>query len=294
MVALMGASLVWVPATPVLAQQHVTFPSVGDARAGQPDPQVDGYLFQPAAGTAPHPAVVFLHGCAGLFAASGAMTPREADWAARLTGLGYVILAVDSFGARHQGEECAPTAPHAVSVWHDRVHDAYGALRYLRRQSFVDADRIGVIGWSQGGMTVLDALNDATLFGFAGQRGFRGAIAFYPAGCDRNDWSIPGSGRLNWTTSAPLLVLFGGSDTWVNASACEQFVSAADRQGEPVSIHVYPGAFHDFDFPALARRELPAFTPIGSKVAPVVATDPAARADSISLVTKFLAVTLQR
>jgi dienelactone hydrolase len=277
---------------PAQAQQRVTFASVGDGRNGKPDPAVDGYLYRPT-GTGAHPALVLLHGCAGLIGASGHLMPRETDWAQRMTSLGYVVLAVDSFTTRHQGKECAPNAPHAVNVWFDRVHDAYAALGYLHRQSFVRPDRIGVIGWSQGGMTVLNLLNDAANFGFVGQQGFRAAVAFYPAGCDADRWSQPGSQRLNWSTSVPLLVLFGGSDTWVSAAACENFVTAAKRQGAPVGIQIYPDAVHDFDWPNLPRRELPNYTPIGRTVAPIVATNPAARADAIDRVTRFLNANLQ-
>ena len=57
--------------------------------------------------------------------------------------------------------------------------DAYGALLYLAEQRFVDADRIAVVGYSQGAMVALSAveLNGiGTLF----DRHFRAAIAYYP------------------------------------------------------------------------------------------------------------------
>ncbi|HET7882156.1 MAG TPA: dienelactone hydrolase family protein [Acetobacteraceae bacterium] len=273
------------------AQQRVSFPSVGAGLRGKPDPVVDGYLF--GATDSARPAVVLLHGCGGLVDAAGKLSPREVDWAARLTALGYVVLAVDSFTTRHQGQECAPGAPRTVDVGFDRVHDAYAALRFLRTLSFVDPDRIGVIGWSQGGQTVLVTLNDADAFGFSGDQGFRAAVAFYPSGCNVSGWSQPASNRLDWTTPVPLLVLFGGSDTWLSAAACEQFVARAQQQGAPASIQVYPGAYHDFDWPNLPRRELPQYTPRGRTVAPIVATDLPAWAAAIEQVKDFLARTLQ-
>jgi dienelactone hydrolase len=289
---LLAVAMAALPLAHPRAQLHVTFQSIGDGRKGQADPRVDGNLFRPAGDTG-HPALVFLHGCGGLIGQSGRINAREADWARRMTGPGYVVLAVDSFTTRHQGQECAPDAPRHVTPSFDRVHDAYAALGYLRRQGFVDAARIGVIGWSRGGETVLSALNDAALFGLGGERGFRAAVAFYPAGCDADAWSRPGSSRLDWTTPAPLLVLFGGSDNWRSAGACQRFVTAADRQGAPVQIHVYPGASDDFDWPNVSRRGLPAFTPVGSNAAPIVATEPAARADAFGRVSRFLATALQ-
>jgi poly(3-hydroxybutyrate) depolymerase len=69
------------------AQRCVTFASVGDGRNGRPDPVVDAYLYRPPA-TGAQPALVFLHGCAGLVGASGEVKPRETDWAERMAGLG--------------------------------------------------------------------------------------------------------------------------------------------------------------------------------------------------------------
>ena len=40
----------------------------------------------------------------------------------------------------------------------ERPHDAYAALPYLQAQPFVRADRVGVVGWSQGGATILLAI----------------------------------------------------------------------------------------------------------------------------------------
>ena len=50
---------------------------------------------------------------------------------------------------------------------------------------------------------------------------------------------------------------------------------------------VYPGAYHVFDAPDLPRRELPAYV-TRAGVVPIVATDPAARADALQRVPAFL------
>jgi len=49
------------------AQELVRFASYGDNGSGPPATTLDGYLFRPA-GEGQHPAVVFLHGCSGMFA----------------------------------------------------------------------------------------------------------------------------------------------------------------------------------------------------------------------------------
>ena len=52
-------------------------------------------------------------------------------------------------------------------------------------------------------------------------------------------------------------------------------------------MQVYPGAYHHFDWPDLARHELP-FRTAGGDIR-IEATDPDARQDALSRVPAFLA-----
>src|SRR4051794_33488030 len=62
-------------------------------------------LFRPA-GAGPFPAVVALHGCAGLFDRGSGLSPRHADWARHLTAQGFLVLFPDSFGSHGAGSQC--------------------------------------------------------------------------------------------------------------------------------------------------------------------------------------------
>jgi dienelactone hydrolase len=150
-----SALLLW-PMT-VAAQELVHFPSFEDNGPGRSSTVLDGYLSRPA-GEGQHPAVIFLHGCGGLLMGSmigrllmGArIEPEESDWAGELTRRGYAVLMVDSFTPRGRREMCAPSTFDPV-LYRNRARDAYGALLFLQTQSFVRPDRIGIMGWSQGG-----------------------------------------------------------------------------------------------------------------------------------------------
>jgi poly(3-hydroxybutyrate) depolymerase len=111
--------------TGVAAQGLVHFPSLDDQRT-----VLDGYLFRPA-GDGRHPAVVFLHGCSGMFLPSGAILPSEFAWAYLLVNRGYAVLMVDSFGPRHHGEMCS-IGGFDLNIYRNRPKDAYGALAYLQ------------------------------------------------------------------------------------------------------------------------------------------------------------------
>jgi dienelactone hydrolase len=176
----------------VAALTPIHFPSLDDNGPGQPSTVLDGYLFR-SAGDAKHPAIVFLHGCSGL---SGGLSlnPGEMTWANELNSLGYVVLMLDSFAPRGLTDTCSPRARDS-DRWLDllgkRGKDAQGALRYLQAQSFVQPDRIGVIGWSQGGGIVLMLLNtNSTQVGAEAPRAsFQAAVAFYPVLCGDKEQS---------------------------------------------------------------------------------------------------------
>jgi dipeptidyl aminopeptidase/acylaminoacyl peptidase len=91
LISLLGLSVVQAQTTLPTAMA-VTFP----AREG--NVQLTGQLYQPA-GEGPFPAVVFLHGCAGI-------DPVQHHWAHRLQQWGYVVLLVDSFGPRGVTNVC--------------------------------------------------------------------------------------------------------------------------------------------------------------------------------------------
>lgn len=263
------------------AQDKVRFPS-HDADITKAAPTaLEGLLYRPS-GDGPFPAIVLLHGCGGLYGRDGVPTPRHHDWAWRFHALGYVALHVDSFTPRGVREICS-RADRTISPARERPRDAYGALIYLQSLPFVQADRIGLMGWSNGGSTTLYAV-DATARARPRQlrHDFRAAVAFYP-GC-----KSPLARQAAWTTAIPLLILSGEADDWTPAQPCSDLVARAKSQNAPVDIHVYPGAHHDFDAPnaPLRVRRNVATTASGTAT---VGTDPAARADAIERAPDFLA-----
>jgi dienelactone hydrolase len=168
------------------AQEVVHFPSIEDNDAGQASTVLDGYLYR-ASGDGPHPAIVGLHGCSGMFSrTNGSITPLYRQWAAEFNRDGYTVLLVDSFGPRNHGEMCSIQG-FDLDLYRKRPKDAYGALEFLQAQPFVRGDRIGLVGWSQGGGATLLAIGAQSLGRPAPlpQGDFRAAAAFYPGSCER-------------------------------------------------------------------------------------------------------------
>ena len=282
LVALAASLAVLLWASVATAQEVVHFPSLDASGPGQAATMLDGYLFRPA-GDGPHPAIVGLHGCSGMFAPGGSMFPSYRDWGNHLAQLGYVFLLVDSFGPRRHGEMCS-MGGFDLALYRNRPKDAYGALLYLQSQPFVRGDRVAAIGWSQGGGVVLLSIPTLSLGRPATlpQGDFRAAVAFYPGSC--NDERLPAG----WTSTIPLLVLQGAEDVWTPLAPCQAFVNGAVGRGARIEMQVYPGAYHSFDAPNLSRRELPNYV-TRAGVVPIIGTDPAARQDAFARVPAFLA-----
>jgi dienelactone hydrolase len=244
--SIVSAALFWAqlvcPVT-AAAQETVHFDSAdSDLTHGAPT-RLDGYLFKPE-GAGPFPAIVGLNGCGGLFNRDGQIVARETAWAALLNARGYVVLYPDSFGPRHVAGGCIGGTPVAEPS-RERARDAYGALLFLQSLAMVVGDRVGVIGWSHGGGTVMFAISKA----FAGRptslpKGdFRAAVAFYPGWCDVR-YLGP-----DWTTAIPLLWLNGAVDDWTPARPCHDVIDRAVGRGATIDTKIYDGAYHDFDWP---------------------------------------------
>jgi dienelactone hydrolase len=258
------------PPSPAGAEP-VTFPGQGLA--------IHAELFRPE-GPGPFPAVIALHGCAGLYGRTGDLSPRHADWAERLTAQGYLVLFPDSFGSRGAGPQCKVKV-RVTRPAEERTADAIAAKVYLASRSDVKPNAISLLGWSNGAAAVLYAVGGARSKTNA-TPDFASAVAFYP-GC-----RLPAK-NADWHTTTPLLILIGAFDDWTPSEPCAALAARAKAAGNPVSIVVYPDAYHDFDHPKLLVHENAglAFTADGGGSAHS-GTNPAARADALRRVPSFL------
>ena len=206
------------------------------------------------------PAIVLLHTCAGI-------SKHEGIWAKRLSSWGYVVLTVDSLTPRGQEYICDGRLG-SVSAW-SRALDAYGAKKYLEDLSYVDMDKIAIMGMSHGGMAVLDAVKSSTSKGIS-ITPFQAGIAFYP---------ICGAVR---EIDIPTLILVGREDSWTPAGLCEEMLADIDPESDVV-LKVYDGAYHLFDHPDIDTEEL-GF---------IIRSNPAAALDASESVRTFLTERLE-
>ena len=221
----------------------------------EPSVPLLGFLAKPG-GAGPFPAVVLMHGCAGI-------TKWNKVWTDRLIAWGYVVLDVDSFTPRGLTYICDGHEISAATPW-TRALDAYGAKNHLSTLRYIDSTRIAVMGMSHGGAAVLHAIEQSISAGLQ-LKPFQAAVALYPL-C-----------RELQQVNTPTLILIGDKDNWTPASWCVRYLDELQPPHD-VTLKVFPGAHHVFDLEGIDGEELGL----------TIRYHPQAAAEAIEMIRKFL------
>lgn len=226
--------------------QSVTF-SVGASTFLIPLPKegteatVSGFLALPER-TDPAPAVILLHGCAGI-------SSTEIGWATTLKGLGIATFIVDSFRGRALTQTCSRTESLNPA---SAMTDTYSALELLAANPRIDRTRIAIMGFSLGGQTALRASQVRFQERFAkGPTRFAAHLAFYPAGCITR---LADEERIG---NAPIRIFHGAADDWTLVGPCKAYIERLRKAGKDAALIEYADAHHSFDNPGLSLRRLP-------------------------------------
>ncbi len=223
-IQLLIAAILWASVSTAAAlppPQEITF----TAPVYESDDTIEltAYLYRPE-GEGPHPAIVDLHGCNGIWPA------RSKPWLEHYLEWGFAVLQVDSFKPRGFENICGSL--FAVPTWH-RARDAHAAKRWFIAQPWVQSGQVYLTGFSHGATTILLALDDELNTDMP----FAGAIAVGP-------WCLDTLRN----SKTDLLILIGGLDMWTPAHRCEVMIQTdADR----LDLVIYPNAYHSFDAPGV-------------------------------------------
>ena len=244
--------------------QSVRFPSVaaGTSAAG---PAITGWIYKPG-GPGPFPAIILAHTCGGVNA-------HTDTWGKLLASWGYLTLAPDSFGPRGQKQVCTNGSAVTGNM---RVADNAAALKFLAARSDVQQGKIGLIGHSHGGWTVMRSVQKS--YDLAAL-GLKAAVAYYPS-C---------APQFYREVAVPLLILIGDKDDWTPADHCRQLQAAGFTRPDLVQAIYYPNAYHSFDNKAPDRT-----VPGAAGKTHRLAYDPAAAPDAEARTRAFFDKYLNR
>jgi dipeptidyl-peptidase 4 len=164
---------------------------------------------------------------------------------------GYIVFSLDNRGSGFRGN----AFDQAISgrLGKVEIEDQLRGVEFLKQQSFVDPDRIGVMGWSYGGYMTLMALTTTKAF----KAGIAGAPVtdwrLYDTHYTERYLGIPGpestyeeSGALSHLDSlhGKLLLVHGMADDNVLFTNSTMLMQRLQAANVPFDLMTYPGSKH--------------------------------------------------
>ena len=182
------------------------------------------------------PAVIILHDTAGV-------KNNGTYYATALNRAGFATFEIDQWGGRGLPGEASSRPQHPG----DYLPDVAGAYRLLVGRPEIDPARIGLLGFSLGGiqtMLMMTRRNSDEILGSGNQ--FNAAVALYPICWLYNH--VPDADFAG-LVDAKIRILVGSEDDYDDGpGACEDLVrQLAPSDSRHVSLKVLAGATHIFD-----------------------------------------------
>ncbi|MGE0454843.1 MAG: S9 family peptidase [Vicinamibacteria bacterium] len=175
---------------------------------------------------------------------------------------GIVVWICDNRTASGKGAES--TWPGYQRLGELELQDVEDGLAWLRQQPWVDAERIGINGWSYGGFMVSYALTHSKSFamGIAGGpvTDWRNYDSVYTERYMRTPQSNPDGYRRTAPQAAAadlhgrLLLVHGQIDDNVHPQNTLQFAYALQQAGKPFRMMFYPRSRHGVTDPAQLKH----------------------------------------
>lgn len=182
---------------------------------------------------------------------------------------GFLVFALDNRGSAGRGRSFAGVIDHDLGQ--HELADQLASVRWLKSQSYVDGDRIGLWGWSYGGNLTAYALTHAPGVFAAGvavapvtdwhlydsiyTERYMGTPDENPKGYDKSSVLAAIS-----ELSDPLLVIHGTGDDNVHFQNTEQLAQAAWKAGTTFDLMLFPNLKHGIYAPG---SQLQVFRRIG-------------------------------
>ncbi len=201
-----------------------------------------------------YPVVVYVYGGPAAQTVTNSWPGRGDHFFNRyLAQQGYVVFSIDNRGTPRRGQEFL-SALHKLQGAVE-VDDQLIGVDWLKKQSWVNPNKIGVYGWSNGGYMTLMLLAKST-----------DAYACGVSGAPVTDWELydthyterymdhPVPNAQGYKQSSvfshlngliePLLLIHGMADDNVLFLNSTQLMAALQKQGTPFELMTYPGAKH--------------------------------------------------
>ncbi|HEV2355575.1 MAG TPA: S9 family peptidase [Puia sp.] len=223
--------------------------------------RISGIYYRPAGVPAGQrlPLILYIHGGPVAQDVLGFDLSRQV-----LAGGGYLVAAVNYRGSSGRGLEFCKSIS---GDWGNKeVIDLHGAVDYLVKEGLADAGRLGVAGWSYGGILTDYLIASDTRFKAASSGAGTGfTLSLY--GVDQYINQYNNEIGPPWTSidhylkisypllkadriKTPTLFMSGDRDFNVPTAGSEQMYQALRTLGVPAELIIYPGQFHGISIPS--------------------------------------------
>ena len=204
--------------------------------------------------TKKYPTVVYVYGGPHANNVQASWHWYSRTWETYMAQKGYIVFILDNRGSQYRGRDFEQATFHQLGQI--EMQDQMKGVEFLKKQPYVDADRMGVHGWSFGGfMTISLMLNYPDVFkvGVAGGpvidwkwyevmygERYMGTPQNNPKGYEKTSL-ISKAGKLK----GKLQIITGYNDNTVVPQHCLSFLDACIKAGTQPDFFAYPGEEHN-------------------------------------------------
>ena len=201
---------------------------------------IDALIVYPKKGEGPFPILVYNHSSGGAKSFSSEWNKFNRLTARQLLKKGIAVMFVDNFTGRHvisAGADQAQVSTYSFYI------DAFMTLEYLSKDPRVNIKKVGITGWSRGGMNSLaiaetrirDALISKDLY-FAAS--LPRSVECRQSGFFRNPQPIK---------ETKILMVNGKIDDASHAHICEEYGEKMKANGADIKVTTKSGWGHMFE-----------------------------------------------
>ena len=201
-----------------------------------------------------YPTVIYVYGGPHANNVQASYRWYSRSWETYMAQKGYIVFVLDNRGSQYRGRDFEQATFRQLGQ--REMEDQMEGVKYLQSLPYVDADRIGVHGWSFGGfMTISLMVNHPDVFkvGVAGGpvidwkwyevmygERYMDTPQSNPDGYEKTSL-IPQAKNLK----GKLQIIIGYNDDTVVPQHCLSFLAACIETGTQPDFFVYPGEAHN-------------------------------------------------
>ena len=205
----------------------------------KPDTQIiTGKLYIPKlCGIEKMPAVIIQHG------SGNPNKPWYRKLSMALNEVGIIALVPDSLSPREFSSTGRDQSKLSKAT---RLFDTFSAFKFLQSVRCVDAKRVGITGYSFGGIIAHDSVERKLAEKLGNGHVYKASLPVYP--------SCQTTFKNTMSTKTKVHILAGGADDYTPAKYCIESVKTKKTKGWDIEITVLDGAHHGFNNEWAPRR----------------------------------------